>query len=392
LRVVLFADTFNEANGLATLSREFAAFAEHQQLPFCCVHASAERRVSGRGSVTTLELNRSWASFALDQDLRCDPLLGRHRNWLIDQLRDFRPDLIHVTSPGDFGVLGFWASKSLGIPLVASWHTNLHLYASERLQKVLSFLPRGVRASVGAAAENLSLTAAMRFYRLADFVLAPNAEMVDELHRRTQKPAYLMAHGVDAGRFSPAWRKRTNGRCTIGYVGRLTPEKNLRWFRDLERSLLAAGQRDFRLLLVGDGSEHEWLKRNLQFGELPGVLRGDNLAAAYADMDIFVFPSRTDTFGLVILEAMASGVPVVVSPETGARVQIQNGIAGFLAKDFTESVLRLMRNEALRHRMGTEARRFACSRDWTAVFEALYQTYEAALRRKDVCNRIKTRT
>jgi glycosyltransferase involved in cell wall biosynthesis len=162
-------------------------------------------------------------------------------------------------------------------------------------------------------------------------------------------------------------------------VGRLTPEKNVRWFCELERSILAAGQRDFRLLLVGDGSEREWLKKNLQFGDLPGVLRGDSLAAAFAEMDIFVFPSRTDTFGLVILEAMASGVPVVVSPETGARVHVQDGVAGFLATDFTESVLQLMGSESLRQRMGAEARRFACSRDWIRVFEDLYQTYDTAL-------------
>ena len=232
----------------------------------------------------------------------------------------------------------------------------------------------------------------MRFYRLAHFVFAPNQQMVDELHRRTQRPAYLMAHGVDSARFSPAWRKRRNGPFSIGYVGRLTPEKNLRWFCELERKLLAAGQRDFRLVLIGDGSEREWLKTNLQFGDFPGVLRGDSLAAAFADMDIFVFPSRTDTFGLVILEAMASGVPVVVSPETGARVQVQNGVAGFLAKDFTESVLQLMRNQALRHRMGAEARKFACSRDWASVFEDLYQTYEAALKTQEVRSRIRTRT
>jgi phosphatidylinositol alpha 1,6-mannosyltransferase len=115
-------------------------------------------------------------------------------------------------------------------------------------------------------------------------------------------------------------------------------------------------------MLVGDGSEREWLKRNLNFAELPGTLRGDDLGAAFADMDIFVFPSRTDTFGLVILEAMASGVPVVVGPETGARVQVQNGVAGFVAEDFTESVLQLMQNEAMRHTMGAKARRFACSR------------------------------
>jgi phosphatidylinositol alpha 1,6-mannosyltransferase len=392
LRVALFADSFDEPNGVATLSREFASFADHRQLPFCCAHAGPERRASGRGSVTTLELNRGWASFPLDKDLKCDPLLSRHRKWVIDQLKEFRPDLIHITGPGDFRVLGLWVAKSLGIPRVASWHTNLHEYASKRLQKAFWFVPGGLRKSIGATAENLSLNAAMRFYRLAHFVLAPNQEMVDQLRGRTRRPAYLMAHGVDTARFSPTWRKRTNGHFAIGYVGRLTPEKNLRWFCELERRLLADGQRDFRLVLVGDGSEREWLKRNLQFGDLPGVLRGDNLAAAFADMDIFVFPSRTDTFGLVILEAMASGVPVVVSPETGARVQVQNGVAGFLAEDFTESVLQLIRNQALRHRMGAEARKFACSRDWASVFEDLYQTYEAALKTQEIRSRIRTRT
>jgi len=391
LRVALFTDSFWEANGVATVSRALVTFAEYQQLPFCCVHAGLERRVSCRGSVVTLELNRSWASFALDQGLYCDLLLSRHRNWVIDQLRESRPDLIHITGPGDFGVLGCWVSKSMGIPLVASWETNLHEYASQRLQEALSIVPRGLRRSIGAAVENLSLKATMRFYRLADFVLAPSKDMVDELRRRTQRPAYFIGHGVDTAHFSPAWRNRTSGPVCIGYVGRLTPEKNVRWFCELERRLLAAGQGDFRLVLVGDGSEREWLKRNLQFVELPGVLHGDKLTAAFADMDIFVFPSRTDTFGLVILEAMASGVPVVVSPKTGARVQVQNGVNGFLAEDFTESVLQLMRNEGLRHSMGAEARRFACTRDWATVFEDLYHTYDAALRTENVRSRIRAK-
>ena len=392
LRVALFADSFDEPNGVATLSREFVRFAGHRKLPFCCVHAGTERRSSCQGSVITLELNRGWASFPLDKDLKCDPLLSRHRKWVIDQLKEFRPDLIHITGPGDFGTLGLWVAKSLRIPRVASWHTNLHEYASKRLQKALKFVPDGLQTRIVASAENLSLDAAMRFYRLAHVVLAPNQEMVDELRRRTQRPAYLMAHGVDSTRFSPALRKRSDKLISIGYVGRLTPEKNLRWFYELERRILAAGQRNFRLVLIGDGSEREWLKRNLQFGELPGVLRGDGLAAAFADMDIFVFPSRTDTFGLVILEAMASGVPVVVSPETGARVQVQDGVTGFLAEDFTENVLQLMRSESLRQRMGAEAHRFACSKDWTSVFEDLYQTYEAAFDIDEVRSRTRMRS
>ncbi len=308
---------------------------------------------------------------------------------MIDCLTAFRPDLIHITGPGDFGVLGFWVAHTMGIPLVASWHTNLHEYASKRIQETLSFLPRPWRAGIGRAAEKLSLNAAMRFYRLPLFLFAPNPEMVEQLRRSTHHPAYLMAHGVDSARFTPSRRTRTTGPFTIGYVGRLTPEKNVGWFCELERSLVEAGERNFRLVLIGDGSERAWLKRNLQFADLPGVLRGDALAAAYADMDAFVFPSRTDTFGLVILEAMASGVPVVISPETGARVQVPDRAAGFLSDDFGASVLQLMRDPALRQRMSVEARRFACTRSWASVFEDLYRTYDAALNTDEVRTRMK---
>jgi phosphatidylinositol alpha 1,6-mannosyltransferase len=88
----------------------------------------------------------------------------------------------------------------------------------------------------------------------------------------------------------------------------------VRLFVDLERSLLAQGRRNFRFTLIGEGNERDWLRKNLEFGETPGILRGEALAEAFANMDVFVFPSRTDTFGLVLLEAMASGVPVVASP------------------------------------------------------------------------------
>ena len=99
-------------------------------------------------------------------------------------------------------------------------------------------------------------------------------------------------------------------------------------------------------------------------------------------MDAFVFPSRTDTFGLVLLEAMASGVPVVVSPETGTRVGIRHGVTGFHAPDeqsLTESVRQLMSSETLRQQIGTAARAFTCDKAWNGVFEQLYRTYEWGL-------------
>jgi phosphatidylinositol alpha 1,6-mannosyltransferase len=382
LRVALFTDSFDEANGVATLCQQFAAFALQQQIPFLCVRSGARTRVICEQSLTTLELKRSLAAFPLDYDLRCDPLLSRYKNWVTAQLRLFRADLVHITGPGDFGILGFWAAHSLGIPLVASWHTNLHEYAGRRLDKLFSRLPTTWRRRIIRTGEDLSLHALVRFYRLPRFLLAPNESMIHLLSDRTHRPTYFMPHGVDTGVYSPTRRnQRTNSFC-IGYVGRLTPEKSVRLFVELERRLLAAGQRDFRLVLVGEGSEKEWLKNNLQSAELPGILRGEALAEAFASMDVFVFPSRTDTFGLVLLEAMASGVPVVVSPETGVRVEVQHGITGFVAQDigcFTQSVLRLMESEALRREMSRAARRFACSKVWSGVFEQVYRTYEVGL-------------
>jgi phosphatidylinositol alpha 1,6-mannosyltransferase len=382
LRVAFFTDSFDETNGVATLSREFAAFTQRQQLPFVCVHSGTETRASKQGSVTTLELKRSVAAFPVDHDLYCDPLLSRHKSWVTAQLRSFAPDLVHITGPGDMGILGFWVAHSLAIPLVASWHTNLHEYAARRLDKLLHLLPDPLRTRVSTSAERQSLRACISFYRLARFLLAPNEAMVHLLEERTRRPAFLMAHGVDTEVFSPNRRGMHTGSFCIGYVGRFTPEKNVRFLVDLEKSLLKAGQRDFDFLMVGEGSEKEWLVKHLQPGRFPGPLHGDALAESFANMDVFVFPSRTDTFGLVLLEAMASGVPVVVSPETGMRAGVRHGVTGFHAADlnsFTQSVVDLMKSEAVRRDMGAAAREFACSKTWRAVFEQLYQTYEVGL-------------
>jgi phosphatidylinositol alpha 1,6-mannosyltransferase len=382
LRVALFSDSFHEANGVATLSREFAAFARRQKLPFFCVHSGAQTRVSCEQSFTTMELKRGLAAFSLDHDLYCDPLLSRYRNRVIAQLRPFRPDLVHITGPGDMGILGFWVAHCLGVPLVASWHTNLHEYAGRRLDKLFSRIPDRWGERISSTAERQSLRACVSFYRLARFVFAPNQTMVDLLQERTRRPAFLMAHGVDTEVYSPDRCRRRTGSFCIGYVGRLTPEKNVRLLAELEKKLVAAGQNDFRFLVVGEGGDGEWLRKNLHFGEFPGVLHGEALAEAFASMDVFVFPSQTDTFGLVLLEALASGVPVLVSPETGVRVGVQHGITGFHAEDlnsFTQGVLHLMKSESARSEMSSAAREFACSKTWRQVFEQLYRAYEVGL-------------
>jgi len=333
-------------------------------------------------SFTTMELKRSLAAFSLDHDLYCDPLLSRYRNRVIAQMRLFHADLVHITGPGDMGILGFWVAHCLGIPLVASWHTNLHEYAGRRLDKLVSHISDRWGERISNAAERQSLRACVSFYRLARFLIAPNQATVELLQERTRRPAFLMAHGVDTEVYLPERRRQRTGCFCIGYVGRLTPEKDVHMLAELEKKLVAAGQRNFRFLVVGEGGEGQWLRKNLQFGEFTGVLHGEELAEAFASMDVFVFPSRTDTFGLVVLEAMASGVPVVVTPQTGVRVGIQHGVTGFHANSlncFAQSVQRLMKCETEYREMSRAARKFACSRTWCRVFEQLYGTYEAGL-------------
>jgi len=380
LRVALFTDSLFETNGVATLSQQLTRFAQSSDRPFFCAYGGEHTRTTDQGCVRIMELERSHVAFPLDKGLYCDPLrVFRGRRRAIEELRSFKPDLVHITGPGDLGWLGLWVAHTLRVPLVASWHTNLHEYLSRRLLKVCRVMPMAWGQKVAACAEHQSLRALMRFYRMARFHLAPNAGMVELLKQRlSPRPAFIMAHGVDLDSYSPALRSPCNRPFRIGYVGRLTAEKNVRAFADLERRLLAAGK-EFEILMVGDGGESHWLKKNLRRVELPGTLRGAELAAAFASMDVFVFPSQTDTFGLVVLEAMASGVPVAVSSETGARIGFREGVHGFSNGDYANNVLALLSDEKLRRRMGAEARLFACSHSWRSVFEQLYETYVEGL-------------
>jgi phosphatidylinositol alpha 1,6-mannosyltransferase len=379
-RIVYFTDTFDEANGVATLSRELVQFAQRRGFPLLVIRGGTRTCLSQDGPVETLELKRGFGSFPVDKSLYYDPFFARHKQVVIDHLLRFKPDLLHITAPGDVGILSVWVAHTMQLPSCASWHTNLHEYLARRMERMLSFAPQGLRARLSHMVEAQTLRVLLRFYRSARFTLAPNQTMVDLLHKSTGRPSFLMPHGVDLTRYSPSGEPREADRpFCIGYVGRLTTEKNVRLFAELDNRLRAAGETKYKFLIVGDGGQQQWLQAHLRSAEMTGVLRGDSLAEAYRRMDAFVFPSLTDTFGLVILEAMASGVPVILSPETGARVGVQNGVSGFLSKDFAASIQRLIHDRALSVAMGGAARQFAVAHGWDDVFDDVYHTCEKGL-------------
>jgi phosphatidylinositol alpha 1,6-mannosyltransferase len=377
-RVALFCETFHEVNGVALTSRQLVDFARRRAHPFLAVLGGARLAEYTEGSVTRLELPRSWASFGIERDLRYDLFLWRHIGEVRRALMRFRPDVIHVTSPGEFGQLGAYLAHRMHVPLVASWHTNLHQFAARRLRKLLDFLPALYSEGVTSWAERAALIPLLRFYRIARVTLAPTPSQVRWLEQCTGRHTFLMPRGVDCEQFHPRERSVNDGVLRLGYVGRVTPEKRVRFLVDLERALLSAGHTNFSILVVGDGNERAWLERNLRHGVFTGVLRGQFLAEAYANMDVFVFPSRTDTYGNVVQEAAASGVPAIVTSHGGPQCLVVPGVTGFVAEnddEFVRTVLQLMAKPGHRRTMGAAARQNILASPWDAALEMTYSAY-----------------
>jgi phosphatidylinositol alpha 1,6-mannosyltransferase len=380
-RVAFFSDSFYGVDGVATTCRNVVEAARRRSLPFLAVHAGERISRSLNGSLEVLELDRGPFALNLDKYLKFDLLFVRHYNQVLEAVRDFRADVVHITGPGDVGITGARVAYALGLPLVASWHTNLHEFAARRLSKMAALLPATQRHALTDTTERYVLQACVRFYRIARVVLAPNREDINFLHYKTKKPVFPMRRGVDALLFSPTKRDVSDRIFRLGFVGRLCPEKNVRFLAELERALCQEGFRNYRFLIVGDGGERAWLERNLQRADFTGELHGELLARAYANMDLFVFPSETDTYGNAVSEAMASGTPVVVTSKGGPKYQVESGITGFVAtdeKDFFSKTKLLMTNSEQHARFREACRSWANGKSWNCVLDDLLDAYQAS--------------
>jgi phosphatidylinositol alpha 1,6-mannosyltransferase len=381
-RVAYFPDSFHEINGVAHTSREFEAFIRRRNLPFLCIRAGNRTpHLLTEGELTTLELSRGPLSFGLEKDLSFDLGFFRHLPIIARTLRSFRPDLIHITGPSDFGMIGALMANHFHLPLVASWHTNVHEYAAKRSQWFLNRLPDQTAPAAARQIEEISLYASARFYSIARVLFAPNTDLCKLLERATGRPCKLMPRGVDTEQFSPRYRDRADTDFVLGFVGRLSVEKNVALLARIREQLLEAGLTNFRFLIVGHGVEEPWLREHLPNADFPGVLRGQALSRAYANMDLFVFPSHTDTFGNVVLEALSSGVPAIVTPDGGPHYIITEGQTGFVAKDqdFAGAILSVLRNPQLHSQMRLASRADALTASWDRVFESVYDAYALAL-------------
>lgn len=293
-------------------------------------------------------------------------------------LAEFKPDILHLADPAFLGIAGLYygggkQGGALHLPVVVSYHTDLpeylHYYG-------LSFLEPHVWKLLRVR------------HRRAAMNLCTSSLMVAQLQEHGIEHVALWPGGVDADLFCPS-RRSAEMRCRLTqgnpasplllYVGRLSAEKNIeslrRWLEPFPEA---------RLALVGDGPQRKSLERH--FAGLPvffaGFLHKEELAAAFASSDIFVMPSRTETLGLVVLEAMCSGLPVVAARAGGIPEMIQDGISGHLVDSEDEATSRigeLLRSKEKRETMGARARTHASERSWTNATHQLIEYYQRAL-------------
>lgn len=383
IRVAFFPDSFLEVNGVAMTSKKFIAYAKKRGYPFLCVHAGDKTGSRMDGTIEYLSLKRSPIAFPMDEGLKYDPLFQRHNNRVLRKLMEFRPDIIHITGLNDVSISGAYLAWKLNLPLIGSWHTNLHEFAARRLTRVFRFLPGKTAQKITDLAERQILKGAMLYYKMPKVLLAPNEELVEILEKGTGRETDLMARGVDVEKFDPVKRTVSDGTFRIGFVGRLRPEKNVRLLKTLEDELIKKGAEGrYEFLIVGEGNERDWLEANMKHAVFTGFLEGEALSEAYANFDLFVFPSETDAFGNVVQEANASAVPALVTAKGGPKFIVTEGLNGFVCKDvgeFAGRTLELMDNREKLLKMKESSREFALNRSWDSVFDKVYETYRRCI-------------
>ncbi len=295
------------------------------------------------------------------------------RSWVAD-----RPDLVHVATEGPLGATAVALARELELPVVSGFHTNFDRYAGHYgLGALESLVDRYLRW----------------LHNRCDCTLAPTEAMRAQLLARGYRRVAVLGRGVDTTAFHPrrrcealrrSWGIPERGLACL-YVGRLAPEKNVELALDAARQI-AGRHAPARMIVVGDGPDRSRLMASHPQALFTGVLTGEELWRQYASADVFLFPSTSETFGNVVLEAMASRLAIVAFDHAAAAAHLRDGVsAALVAPDDPAEFLRRARTVALDpwklEAMRDAAMRAARGCDWTAVLGQLDDAYRLAVER-----------
>lgn len=279
-----------------------------------------------------------------------------------------RPDVLYIATEGPLGLSALRAARRLGITVISGFHTNFAQYTQQ----------------YGMGFMNRLLTHYLRwFHNRSKVTLVPSISQKIALERRGFERIELLSRGVDSGLFHPSKRSQTlrdgwgvgAGDIAVLHVGRLAPEKNLSLLKSSFEALrIKYPQRQLKLVIVGDGPQRAALQQQLPDAIFCGTQRGEALAEHYASGDVFLFPSLTETFGNVVLEALASGLGVVAYDEAAAGQHIRHGHNGALAMPgdeaaFIDAACWLLEDSETLRRVRLNARQHASRQGWGAIID-----------------------
>lgn len=376
-RVAIVTDVIDSIDGVSLGLRRLAAAARRAELPLYLVGAGTGDAVHVDDNeivrVPTV-LNKAF-EFYPDYAWSV-PHLPALMRWFVDE----KIDIVQCATPGPMGVMALAAARILGLRVVAQYHTEVPEYATRLTGDPV------VGSIMGAVVS--------WFYRQAELCLAPSQAIAERLIGYGVEPEQVVRvpRGIDLGLFSPDRSDRSiferwglGGRPVMLYVGRVSKEKNVDAVIDAYARVRAA-RPDVALLIVGDGPYAAQIGERAAplGGVMAGPLSGADLAAVYASADVFAFPSETETFGNVVVEAQASGLPVVVAGGGGAHEQVLQGVTGLVVDgqrpdELATAVLTILADSTLRARMSRAAHRFAQRFDLDAAARGTFAIYRRFL-------------
>ncbi|MEM9923133.1 MAG: glycosyltransferase family 1 protein [Cyanobacteria bacterium P01_D01_bin.50] len=369
MRIALFTETFlPKVDGIVTRLRHTV---EHLQR-----NGNQVLVICPDGGMTEYKGAKIYGISGFPLPMYPELKLALPRPAIGEVLEEFKPDIIHVVNPAILGLAGIIHSKIHNIPLVASYHTHLPQYLQHYgLGMLEGLLWELLKAGHNQAALNLCTSTAM----------------MKELTSHGIERVDLWQRGVDTELFHPSYKSdRMRQRLSqnypesplLLYVGRLSAEKEIERIKPILEGIPEA-----RLALVGDGPHREFLEKHFQGTNtyFVGYLTGTDLASAFASADAFVFPSRTETLGLVLLEAMAAGCPVVAARSGGIPDIVTDGVNGYLFEPKSDdagaiaATLRLLEEKQEREVIRQNARQEAERWGWVAATRQLQSFYEGVV-------------
>ena len=289
----------------------------------------------------------------------------------------FKPDIIHLTDPFGIGLAGLRYARDRGIPIVSSFHTNFDAYLKYYKLEYLEGIVWGIFKW---------------FHGFSELNFCPSQDTWELLDSNGIQNLRIWSRGIDTSTFSPNYKNRNiryrlkaDDKIIFLYVGRLAAEKDLDILMESIRIVNSSHADKVQFVFVGDGPYAKQMKeRSYDNVVFTGYLKGQELSAMYASSDVFVFPSGTETFGNVVLEAMASGLPVIAVNSGGVKENVIHDYNGLMcppreATSLAGAIIRLVEDKPLIEALATNAREHATTKSWSNIFDQLVSDYSSVL-------------